>query len=449
MGCIAYSLGTAKFRRAYGWLATAAMALIFLVITLNLFSDRVSISIVCACTALILYFYTKPAHGDLLYRALSLPASVYVGKISYGIYLYHWPWLVLAAATIGTSPVTTVVVVLLTTLCAIISFHLIELPIRNASSDLVPARVMVLFSAPTAIVAIVLFSFFPRFSQSDNSLLARVFNIPARENWPELRCHGTAKNNVLDELNVCLSSTKSTSLDVFLIGDSHAAQLWFPLKSLADSNNVSLYFINTQRTMDFPFSMWLEGDAKDDRILSHLHRVADEGDTIVIAFFRGYFNAKFDRHVEPGDVEIQNKLTENFRRNMTQWLERFERSGVKFVFVLDTPLMAKVTAVETCALQQFLWAENNCTVSLAQDLRTRRKQDVVFRYLERRFSSDVQVVDPVATLYAVDGMFNPISAEGSYRMTDWNHLTIDEALRLREPLEHVIFGAAKASDRKS
>jgi peptidoglycan/LPS O-acetylase OafA/YrhL len=70
---------------------------------------------------------------SLLARFLSLPAIVFVGRISYGLYLYHWPlFIVIDHGHTGLSGVGLLLVRLIVTFAvATVSFFLIEEPIRT------------------------------------------------------------------------------------------------------------------------------------------------------------------------------------------------------------------------------------------------------------------------------------------------------------------------------
>jgi peptidoglycan/LPS O-acetylase OafA/YrhL len=70
-----------------------------------------------------------------LAKVLSLPPVTYLGRISYGLYLYHWPlFLAIDHAHTGLSGSTLLAVRLVSTLLiAILSFHLVEQPIRRGA----------------------------------------------------------------------------------------------------------------------------------------------------------------------------------------------------------------------------------------------------------------------------------------------------------------------------
>ena len=92
---------------------------------------------------------------SVLARALALPPLRYLGRISYGVYLYHWPlFLVLTHSRVGLSGWPLVGVRLAATLAAaVLSFHLIETPIRQGRLRMRLPRPRVLAPA-TAVTAV-------------------------------------------------------------------------------------------------------------------------------------------------------------------------------------------------------------------------------------------------------------------------------------------------------
>ncbi|MFZ0668027.1 MAG: acyltransferase, partial [Acidimicrobiales bacterium] len=73
--------------------------------------------------------------SSVLSKFLSLGSITYIGRISYGLYLYHWPlFLAIDHAHTGMSGATLLAVRLAATLAAaVVSFHLIEQPIRRGA----------------------------------------------------------------------------------------------------------------------------------------------------------------------------------------------------------------------------------------------------------------------------------------------------------------------------
>ena len=69
--------------------------------------------------------------GRLAVAALGNAPMAYVGQISYAMYLWHWPWAVWLGAYSEFSVGRALAVVVLTTLCSVASYHLVELPVRE------------------------------------------------------------------------------------------------------------------------------------------------------------------------------------------------------------------------------------------------------------------------------------------------------------------------------
>lgn len=83
--------------------------------------------LVLACLA------DREMHNSTAYRLLSVPAITYIGRISYSLYLWHWPVAVLLRWTVGLEQSwQTVLAVALTMLLSVASYKLIEQPFQKA-----------------------------------------------------------------------------------------------------------------------------------------------------------------------------------------------------------------------------------------------------------------------------------------------------------------------------
>ncbi|SHJ84834.1 Acyltransferase family protein [Tessaracoccus bendigoensis DSM 12906] len=88
-------------------------------------------------------------------KVLSVAPMVYLGKISYGLYIWHWPWSVLLglAHHDGFRALRAPVALVGTLICAVLSYHFVEEPIRRGriSKWLTGRRLLVAVAATMAV----------------------------------------------------------------------------------------------------------------------------------------------------------------------------------------------------------------------------------------------------------------------------------------------------------
>ena len=127
--------------------------------------------VAAATVGLIAVSVYEPGHP--VARALALPPVRYVGRISYGLYLYHYPlFLLLDSRRVGISGSGLLLIRLAATFAvAVASFHLVELPVRNGRlirRRSAPRRLLlgVPAGAALAVTAIVLATTLPSSSLS-------------------------------------------------------------------------------------------------------------------------------------------------------------------------------------------------------------------------------------------------------------------------------------------
>lgn len=93
-----------------------------------------------ACAVLVAATSLADRRHGLTLVLGSTPVA-YLGRISYGVYLWHWPYVVWFIGDRGFEPVRALAVAALTILTAAASYHLVERPIRTGRLRLSPRRV--------------------------------------------------------------------------------------------------------------------------------------------------------------------------------------------------------------------------------------------------------------------------------------------------------------------
>lgn len=154
---------------------------------------------------------------------LAARPMVFIGLLSYSLYLWHWP--VLAAlrvrtASVNLDPVVAFAAIVLTFVLAWLSWRYVELPFRDRRS--MPVRRMLAFlgMGSVAVLAIaglsILFAGFPsRISEPAQVALAAAADIdPLR-----IRCQGVSENRE------CRFGNPDVPVTYAIVGDSHAAAI--------------------------------------------------------------------------------------------------------------------------------------------------------------------------------------------------------------------------------
>jgi|JI10StandDraft_1071094.scaffolds.fasta_scaffold197046_1 peptidoglycan/LPS O-acetylase OafA/YrhL len=379
-------------------------------------------------TVLVILFATQQTTVG---KFVGNKAFVGVGLISYSAYLWHQPLFAFARHRSISEPSHIVFLVLsvLALVLAYFSWRYVEAPFRNKS--VTKRKTIFLF----AFFGTLLFLCFGLVGNNSAGFKFRFSEIKLPSQWsPPIKCHGAVAISVYENsLTECLGKkSNGVSGDIYLLGDSHAAQISFPLKIVAKERNRDFHFINTENPKDFPYSFFKSEVMSDDRIFKHILLIADPGDFVVISFHRGHLNESRDKHLPLNYVVGDNEKYEFFIRNMSVQVKKLKSAGIRVMLVKDAPLLSDTSSIERCAYYNLKSGDNSnhCSVTLDQDLHTRERQSKGFDYLGSTFPKTVLLADPLPVLYGDENTYNPINSDGSYRMFDRHHLTESESLKL-------------------
>ncbi|MFJ3058447.1 acyltransferase family protein [Herbaspirillum sp. NPDC087042] len=358
---------------------------------------------------------------QLTYRILSSRPLAFIGTISYSLYLWHWSVLVMAKWTLGESVTAKAISLALVLVLALCSFYIVEQPLRHIR---LRSNLLIVFTG--LLVALALAAFIdrklPQRTNSENNYLATVFHIKDVPEWPFLECHGRVNTSKFaDPLAHCLGADHSSQKPnvLYLIGDSHAAQLYWMAERATNDTGYTVRFVNLEE--DVPSSLMLDSPA-GSKTLNFVDTNSRKGDILMFSMHRGQFNGDRDKHLPLNETATFNERSMSFVAAITPHIERLERKGVTVFFSRDTPLMNVVSTSPACALQIKLFGESICRVTKEQDLHTRAREDAAYDKLASQFAN-VKIWDPSPTIYAGRSAVDVTDSSGSYIMQDWNHIT--------------------------
>lgn len=393
---------------------------------------HIGITFITALTLMHLWY----AHDRA--SVLSMAAPVYIGKISYSLYLWHWPFIVLAKHTVGTSPTMIAMCLLLTTLFAIASYHFIEQPFRTAKSKQAFAEKEKLFrTVLTGVIVsvLVLYIGVSRYAPKENNLLAITLGVPPIPEYSRHKCHGIGALKKFDDpLQACLGDerTQAKPHKVYLLGDSHANQFVRIMNEILEATPYQLQFINAESNeqgvsglisrpdfIPLDFAFMLE-DAEPD-------------DVFILSFHRGRLNEKMDHHLDLNHAIKPNDFSQNFTSNLIRILKRLNQQEVEILLMYDTPLMASVTTAQSCAIQTRLGNDNLCKIAKVQDIHTRKRQEIAYEQFKKSIPA-IKTWDPLPVIYGKDSHHDILNENGEYLMQDWSHISETLATDLKPDL---------------
>ncbi|HFI7520641.1 TPA: acyltransferase family protein [Escherichia coli] len=150
-------------------------------------------------------------------RWLSFRPVVYVGKVSYSFYLWHWPVLILASYRgIDLTTINAIMLVAASFVASCVSYHFVEQPARKLKS---PYAVFPVFYIAPLVISIAYMQYIAS-TGGIKSRMEGVLDELNEENTAHVirsKCMGTMKVGNFDE---CWLGVKKRTPDAIMIGDS-------------------------------------------------------------------------------------------------------------------------------------------------------------------------------------------------------------------------------------
>jgi len=378
---------------------------------------------------IILYSNKQTIEG----RLLSRPFFVGIGLASYSAYLWHQPIFALLRHVFlnDLNLMTVMAALIMISILSYLTLRFIERPFRR--KNIISKQIVLIFS----VCFILLFSAIGSIGVMTNGMSWR-FNLPSSPtSWGDIQCDGKEQLATYEfPLTFCLGSVSNNqSGDIYLIGDSHATQLTFPLFKIAEKYSKEFNFINIADDNEFPRSFLNSEQVKNDTVFDHILNVSNAGDLLIVAFHKGRFNKLRDEHILKNSKIEKNAHEYNFINNFNKYAKLFQEKGLKVVLIKDGPMLEDRSSLEACLHRYQKNGSSGCQVSYKQDLITATRQNRVFDQIKKHHHSLVNVIDPLPTFYDGRDTFDPITYDGQYLMFDQHHLTELGSLKALELFE--------------
>ncbi|HEY0758116.1 MAG TPA: acyltransferase family protein [Acidisarcina sp.] len=237
--------GWLKSAIARNFLAVAGLAaMLFAVFTYKVGTPFPGAAALLPCLGAVAVIAGGRDGSNIVEKALSFKPVVFIGLISFSLYLWHWPLIVLvqyAAPASKLSHLQQGLIFAGAMVLATLSWRFVEQPFRTMRA---PSRLVFTYSAlsalaVTAIGLVLLVSHgFPRRYSPDVISMANYLDYEPGQPFREHSCFLRTQDSI-DQLtrSGCLR-TQPGKANVLLLGNSHAAHLWEGLSQVDSRVNI-------------------------------------------------------------------------------------------------------------------------------------------------------------------------------------------------------------------
>ncbi|CAM4498197.1 MAG: hypothetical protein LEGION0403_FIIPPAGN_01727 [Legionella sp.] len=201
---------------------------------------------------------------SLLTRLLSIKPLVFIGLISYSLYIWHWPVFVLMHyLEIAETPSALVFAFSLIFIISFLSWKFIEKPAQKFNTLKFGYSLMLLFITPLALIHLgsSLVKHHEGYPQRFEETARIASQLKRYNNAQRPLCLG--EKNVAINANCVLGAHTANSKTGFLFGDSHANHFWGFIDTLAQKANISIISHATSACLSLPGIRQYDWNAQD------------------------------------------------------------------------------------------------------------------------------------------------------------------------------------------
>jgi peptidoglycan/LPS O-acetylase OafA/YrhL len=381
------------------------------------------------CGALFI-IAASPAARDPAWRALSAAPIVYVGRISYSLYLWHWP-IFGATRTLAFNPndFHMALAIALSVALAALSYHWIEQPVRKRRILPGGRHMAGMLSATSTVVAVVAAAGWAqggwpgRFAPNVEATMARA---TIRSNVPRACYERSAI--IPDDRRFCTFGLHTNGgVDLLLWGDSHANAIASAFKRYAEVRGLSFAFAGRG---DCPplLDTWRSNDAvtQDCRKFNDAVRIFVHANKVAVVVLAARWSAMTDGnetlldkqhwHASHGQTRVV------FENGLKRTIDALE--GSRVVILEQVPQHRAKVVNAYLVLNRLGGSIDTVAASLASH---EKRQRFTTKVLDRITSvTDVLRIDPAEKLCSGERCI--VQSDGRLLYFDHNHLNLDGSL---------------------
>lgn len=364
-------------------------------------------------------------------KALSLKPVVYIGWISYPLYLWHWLFLSVAYSLYsGAIPIGVKIgLSLISLIFAVVSFHLVEYPIRKrpATPKLFAATLCLLLASGGLHVWVHKTDGMPfRLSEEKQRIMEEIVR-------PELAVVDNSCSS--NPWNTCWTDHGLGKADVMFIGNSHSQHL---LPAVVENAPVGVTIDLIGHGGTQPLDGYYEGFSEKEvhrgnALNAMLEEAYEASARLVVISTTWAFSSANDR------ITLKDGSEDTYFKALERTLRKLIESGKHVVLLVDNPAMH--SNMDTClSLRPISIGEGRCSIPKSEYDQVVEKQRKLLETAASAFEGKVYVLMP-GYAFCRDGECSMKREDGKPLYTDEHHFTkygseiyVREIWRLLSPI---------------
>ena len=379
---------------------------------------------VCIFTAIFIFKYNERSIG---YKILCLPIFQIIGKMSYSIYLWHWPiitWISYRYEIVG--PLQIGIATVLTGLFGFMSWRFVENSVRHNKNISNRASVALFIILPLLLTMILhqlslhFNGFAERFSPQ-----VQMLEDSKRFKSNELRgdCHSSLKSYNNLPLSQCVLGDEKGALKGFLIGDSHANHLVGFIDVVAKSKDIAV----TDYTLDQCVPLFsLEWGTSNSRAQACKVRNTLINHYIIehkpdIVYMGGSWPNFGSSSILIDGVVLKDPQTKYsyFQQRLIETIESILQHSARVVLFKDTAFYSEIKP--SCPLKKAMYSlTTSCEIPYLEN----EMMAVIFEKVRAHFSvEEVEIID-TKKYYCKDETCN-LAMDNTLVYIDEDHITFE------------------------
>ncbi|HIK58124.1 MAG: acyltransferase family protein [Verrucomicrobiales bacterium] len=322
-------------------------------------------TLLCVILTSSTLYFTK---GDRNNIFLSNYISVFIGKISYSLYLWHWPVYIYTKLIFPKESIIFMYIVF-TVILSLLSYYFIERPFRYRELKFCGEKIYIIFIIYVGVISIL--TGFLWMVKSDLYLGPK--QMRELQFLKTSECHLPGKDGLIR----CLKNIK-VKKSIFLIGDSHAGNFKPPLQNVAEKYGFDFQFLTGRGLVSSLNGSCTKTFCEEGTFLKQANRlkeISEPNDIVVISFSRDRFsNARF--------------RDQDFVDNFSKFIGILKTSKLSVFLIEDIP---KVCSNDFEHFQSAFQSER-CNISAQESRFNRKGLTIIYNKISDLYQLDV--LDP-------------------------------------------------------